>query len=59
MIFQMLLRYFNGKIFVKSFVSSLHHLPPFFILNSAGSLLLLSAGKSIVAPLKFKATSLL
>ena len=53
-VLQKLLKYFNDTQILPFFVSSFPILPDNFVLNLNEALLLLSAGKSAIAPLLFK-----
>ena len=52
-VFQKLIKYFDGTI-IQTFFSPFLVLPAIFVLNLNKALLLLSAGKSVIAPLAFK-----
>ena len=51
---QKLLKYFNGSLILIFFVPLFYILPAIFVLNLNKALLLLSSGKSEIAPLSFK-----
>ena len=58
-VLQKLLKYFNGTLTLTFFVPSFYVLPAIFVWHLNEALLLLSAGKSAIAPLAFKNGSFL